>query len=189
MKNKSSNSGVWVAAVVAVMIIASIYLLWPSLSPSSASGRVVSVKFTRPLSLGTDGDIHHLHLSEVQVFSKDGSPLPLSCAEPCVNAMGPEEGNGPEMAFDGDVETTYHNKWVGQRDEANPFYGTETHFLHLRIGGVEGAGEVGRIVVHHSHPQKRRVVGVTVELLENGVPVWRDLFSDEQDEYAFDVVV
>lgn len=177
---------VWATLLVVAMVGVSLFIVAPSLF-SSPPRRTVSVRFVRPLSLGTEADIHHLHLSEVQVFAKDGRALPLACASPCTNAMGAEEGNGPENAFDGDLATTYHNKWVGQYEEATPFYGTETHFLHLTIGDVADAAQVGRIVVHHAHPQKRRVVGARVELLEGESVVWSDIFSEERDEYVFDV--
>lgn len=147
-----------------------------------------SVKITRPRSLGTDDDIHHLHISEIEVHRKsDDSLLSIECADPCVNAMGPEEGAEPAKVYDKDRVSTYHNKYSGQYDTDKSYYGTEDHFLHVVVKGVSNKGDVGKIVVHHSHPQKRRIVGAKIELLKDGKMIWQSTFSGETDEYRFTV--
>lgn len=152
------------------------------------SGTQLSLKISRPKSLGTDEDIHHLHISEIEVYKKsDGTKLALSCANPCTNPMGHEINNDAPKAFDGDVDTMYHNRYKGQYDEANRFYGTEDHFLHVNIAGVSSKDDISKIKIVHKHPQKRRVIGATIELLSNGTRVWSSTFVDDKEEYEFTV--
>jgi hypothetical protein len=149
----------------------------------------LSLKISRPRSLGIADDIHHLHISEIEVYKKsDGTKLTLSCAEPCINPMGAHPGSEAVKAFDKDVDTTYHNRYEGQYDAAMPFYGTEDHFLHINIAGASNKNEIGRIKVVHKHPQTRRIVGVRMDLLSNGSSVWNASFSEEKEEYEFTVV-
>lgn len=141
----------------------------------------LSLRISRPRSLGTDEDIHHLHISEVEVRLKNGSLATLSCADPCINPMGPHPGAEPEKAFDGDVVTTYHNRYEGQYDEPNPYYGTEDHFLHVKIVGAKVKGDIAGIKIHHSHPQRRRVLGSTIELLKDAQVVWQSTFDESKE--------
>lgn len=149
----------------------------------------LNIKITRLRTLGTDDDIHHLHVSEIEVYKKSDKTkkFKLACADPCVNAMGAHEGSEPANAFDGDLTSGYHNRFAGQYDEPKPFYGTEDHFLHVEVKGGGKKSDVDRIVIHHGHPQKRRIVGAKIELLQNGKVVWESTFSDEREMYEFSI--
>jgi len=174
--------------IVVVVLFATGVISTSSLGLETPS--VMSIRISRPRSLGTDADIHHLHISEVEAF-KNGEtvPMELRCADPCTNPMGPEVDLEAAKAFDKDIETTYHNKYTGQYDEAAPFYGTEDHFLHLIVVDAKKPEDVARIKIHHKHPQKRRIVGATIELLKDGTKVWDSTFVGEADMYEFAVIL
>jgi len=175
--------------LTAVVVLAVLYFTGVIGAEALTGSQQMSLKISRPRSLGTADDIHHLHISEIEVYKKsDGSKLAISCANPCINPMGEHPGAEAIKAFDGDVTTTYHNRYVGQYDENNPFYGTEDHFLHVNIAGVSSKNEISKIKIVHKHPQTRRIVGAGIELLSNGTSVWNATFADPKEEYEFTVV-
>lgn len=144
----------------------------------------VSLLIVRPLSLGTSSDMHHLHISEVEVFSKSSSPLSLSLADPAVNQMGTVAGAGPERTIDGNTSTNHHSNYG-----AGVAYGSETHFLHLLINNISSAAEVGTIKVHHnvSSGAQHRLVGATIQVLEEGEVMWSSTFATVGTLYTFTV--
>jgi hypothetical protein len=95
-------------------------------------------------------------------------------------------GSGPEAVFDGNLATSYHNKYVGFP------YALEDHFLNLVISDaqVKALEDIDRIVIHHAHGARARAEGVVVEVRaragEGGDELWRGRLSGQRAIYEFD---
>lgn len=109
----------------------------------------------------------------------------MRCNEPCYNSLGPEPGNPASNLFDGDVNTIYHSRWRGQRDEPNPFYGTEDHFIDLVIEDVMNIEDIDKIRVIVTHNQNRRIENAIIKILKEDDILWRSTFKGEKNEYTF----
>ncbi len=109
----------------------------------------------------------------------------MKCNEPCYNPLGPEEGNPVSNVFDGDVNSIYHSRWRGQRDEPNPFYGTEDHFIDLVMEGVDDIKDIDKIKVTITHPQNRRIEDAIIKIVKEENIVWRSIFKGQHNVYTF----
>lgn len=132
---------------------------------------------TRPLSLGTSSDIHHLHLGEVWVFKTDGTKLKLQCRDPCMNKMGPHDTATPNKAIDGDITTIF---------SSNPdTYGTEDHYLDYSITNINQLSDIHKIKIYITHPQHRRIEHNVIRILDNNEIIWQDVFKGIKNEHEF----
>ena len=91
-------------------------------------------------------------------------------------------GTGPEAAFDGNLATSYHNKYVGFP------YALEDHFLNLVVADaqVKALEDIDRIVIHHAHGAKARAEGVIVEIKDRNSSLWSGRLSGQRAIYEFD---
>jgi hypothetical protein len=145
---------------------------------------VVSIKITRPKTLSTANDLHHLHIREIYVFKKDGTKLPLKCANPCTNSLGTETGNPVTNAFDGNESTESHSKYT---ENGASIYATkvvnEDHFIHLIIDGIKSVKEISKIKIVHRTTAQTRFVGAIIQLMENNNPKLSTVINEAKEIY------
>ena len=135
-----------------------------------------SVRLTRPLSLGTAEDMHHLHIRQIEVFSSETGELcnlRFQNASPCVKRGHDLHGKlrTPLCCIDGDKSySSYNHNDYSDRGTSN----SESHWMEFDI--VRGRSpfidfpvDVGRVVIHNRvRGCQRRIVGCVLELKCDG---------------------
>jgi len=149
---------------------------------------VISIKITRPKTLSTANDLHHLHIKEIYVFKKDGSKLQLKCANPCTNSLGTETGNPVTNAFDGNESTESHSRFT---ENGVHIYTSkvvnEDHFIHLIIEGIKSIKEISKIKIVHRTTAQNRFVGAIIQLMENNKPKLSSVINEAKEIYEIEV--
>eukprot|EP01050_Picozoa_sp_SAG11_P006162 SAG11_NODE_467_length_9212_cov_2.153627_4_plen_254_part_00 len=159
--------------------------------PTASKNTLVRVRITRPLALGTDDDIHHLHIRQIEVFSSDGTKLYLQPSSGnATNPNGCVAGQGPDIAVDGDTESDAHTHSAFEpKDEK---YGVEDLWLDYTIEGVASPAEIANVTIWNKTASQKRLEGCTVTLfLGSATYAYRTVEDkyvgiEEEDTYVFD---
>ena len=135
------------------------------------------LKLERPLSAGTGNDMHHLHVSEIEVLDVSGAKIELRPhdASPFVKKGYRSEGVflSYEKAVDGDSATATHNDFG-----PGVQYGSEDHWMAFSL--AEPHGTVREVHIVAKQPAWFcRAVGARVSLLRDGAVVWEHVFTEE----------
>ena len=150
----------------------------------------MSVRLTRPLSLGTAHDKHHLHIRQIQVYDikyqlcrlqfKDGSP--------CI-----KRGSGsrkPTACIDGDIKPgrINHNDF-SNRAESN----SQDHWMEFTINtekasDIRGVEDIGYIKIYNrqdNHHCMNRLEGSILQLMVDGKLIKHWTVNGTSKEYVF----
>ena len=149
----------------------------------------LTVRLTRPLSLGHANNSHHLHIRQIEVYSISNKYCYLSFkdASPCVKRGS--AGRTPLKCIDGDKGLTYqninHNDYTNM-NESN----SESHWMEFIIDQqqnlVTDVNEIGKILVYNRGDGfKDRIVGCILELYRDGNVVKSWTVQNTQDQYEF----
>jgi len=128
------------------------------------------VRITRPRSLGTAGDSHHLHLSSLEVLDQTNVKLPLAytgCASEYVKRghyVPPQPGfrvepYTPADVIDGNPQTSSQSDW-----SANAVYGSQDHWMEFEVPWITGGDTT--IVVVNTQSNPTRLSGATLAVLD-----------------------
>ena len=138
------------------------------------------VRLERPLSAGTDADMHHLHLSSLEVYDQTGAKLSLTYngnASEQVKRGHVKRGQAatPANVIDGNLKSSSHNDYSGGKAE----YGTQNHWMEFDIAEatVYGSGTpTTAVITDGSDGYQSRLAGVRLLLAsvdsENGRSSW-----------------
>lgn len=80
--------------------------------------------------------------------------------------------SGPDKLFDGDIRSSYHNKYGGTYP-----YALEDHFVNLAVSPTAESrarrSTVSEIIVHHAHAAVSRAQGLRVEVRQGNRLLWQ----------------
>jgi len=109
------------------------------------------LRILRPLSAGTDGDMHHLHLNSLEVYDQTGAKLSLTYngnASEYVKRGHGDPALTPANVIDGNLKSLSHNDYSG-----NAKYGSQDHWMEFDIAeaSVYGSGTPTTAVISNKH--------------------------------------
>ena len=168
-----------------------------NLVPLMASYSVysISVRLTRPLSLGIGrqiGHMHHLHIRQIQVFGRSLCKLRFLDASPCVkrgDVDGAKDGKRrtPLRCIDGDLShgSYNHNEYTDYKVSDS-----EAHWMEFVIESppfIHFPHDVERVVIHNRNGCRDRIVGCILELKCDGqvFKQWTVLSPKQAVSYVF----
>ena len=151
----------------------------------------ISIRLTRPLSIGVAQDMHHLHIRQIQVYSRDNGICPLKyvSASPCMARGSPHEGGDrtPKRCIDGDTnQGTYNHNDYSNRPESN----SEDHWMEFMIDTekCEFIDDIDHVMIYNRVTNgycMRRLQGSVLQLLMDGKVVKNWTVNGTQKKYEF----
>ena len=124
------------------------------------------VGLERPLSAGTDADMHHLHLSSLEVYDQTGAKLSLTYngnASECVKRGHGDPAATPANVIDGNFLSSSNDDYSGGNTE----YGTQDHWMEFDIAEatVYGSGTpTTAVIANRKDIYSKRLAGVRLLL-------------------------
>jgi len=136
------------------------------------------IELRRPLSLGVEGDMHHLHITELLVLGEAGRRLPLR-----ISGASSQVTRRAHDAVDNDWDTCSHNDYG--KDVP---YGVEDHWMQVEVS--DPYAPFFQIQVHHRHPSRVRLDGVILAIKQDCASdgaLAEHVLSSESDIIEWDV--
>ena len=133
----------------------------------------VYLNLVRPISAGTDGDVHHLQIREVEAYDNNGNKLTLS-----IDSYSSESTAYPkENIIDGDYDSMFITYY--------PADITTDHFIKLLVNGVDDYCDIDYINVYNRNDVtvsgiSSRIIGSYLEIIQGSQTIG-DRFDITQD--------
>lgn len=148
----------------------------------------ISIRLTRPLSLGTNRDMHHLHIRQIRVFSKCGllCPLTFHDASPCVKRGHILESKcrDPKGCIDGDLDTYTHNDYSNRIESNSESHWMEFNVDNTKCGWIDSVHDIDNVVIYNRLDGCNvRTIGCILELKNDDKTVTKWTLKGVHDEY------
>lgn len=145
------------------------------------------VRIERPLSAGTDNDMHHLHFSSLEVYDQTGAKLQLAYTGNASEYVkrGMKNAQTPADVIDGNINTWNHSDYSD-----NAKYGSQDHWMEFEVpeASAYGTGTPTTIVLRNDKGNRSRTPGVKLALLDHkGMTVEAFTLTTDEVEQRFEL--
>jgi len=138
-------------AGLAIMALCALHSRAAAVSP----GLPRCIELRRPLSLGVEKDMHHLHITELLVLGESGRRLPLH-----IFGASSQVIRTAAHAVDNNWGTCSHSDY----GQGVP-YGVEDHWMQAEVSDPDAP--FFQVQVHHKHAARARLHGVILAIKQN----------------------
>ena len=160
------------------------------------SGNEVSIRITHPKSLGIDSN-HHLHIHQIEAFDQNGKQIKLLWNDKGSSLMkagwmGPDgKRRTPLYCIDGDKESKFgfcHNRCDTADNNLRRSQDLWIEF-DCKYEEIRAANELSKFVIYNRMDGgcSLRILGVIVELKENGKTVRKWTINTSVRVHTFDI--
>ena len=132
----------------------------------------VYLNLVRPVSAGTDGDIHHLIIREIEVYDTDRDLLTLM-----VDSFESQMASNPVIqSIDGNFSTV-----AASYDPPNL---TRDHFFKYELLNIIDICEIGEVSIYNQAGRNSaQLVGSYLQIIENSTVLMRFNLSTDENRY------
>ena len=150
----------------------------------------ISVRLTRPLSLGIGNDKHHLHIRQIQIFGTNYQLCTLAFKDGSVCIKRPKKRYAVTRCIDGDTSLgSYNHNDFSNRPESN----SQDHWMEFIINQemssfIHDIDDIGYIKIYNrqdNHHCMTRLQGSVLQLMADSKVVKQWTLNQTKREYVF----
>jgi len=145
------------------------------------------IRICRPIALGKQGDMHHLHLRQVVVLDKNGQQIPLEFYDASALVKNPKRGKefSPEVCLEDNDKSSHSDFGPDIPDQLK----TEDHWMSFAINEVRFE-DIGSIIIKNTGDlNNRRFWGSEITVTDTKqVLRWKHVVKNIRNQYNFQVL-
>eukprot|EP01083_Nonionella_stella_P313724 1127442_1 len=146
----------------------------------------IGIRLTRPLSVGVRNDMHHLHIRQIEVYSKSLAYCRLTFKEGSECVTIGSNGKTPLKCIDGDRSSgSFNHSDYSNRTKSN----SQKHWMEFVIDGdkhhVADINDIDHVVIYNRTACSSRLRGCILSILRDGRAVKTWTVRETKHVYKF----
>eukprot|EP01084_Bolivina_argentea_P141447 248538_1 len=148
----------------------------------------ISIRLTRPLTIGIGHDMHHMHIRQIQMYSVNNEycKLKFTDASECVKSGS--NGRDPRMCIDGNLDIgSFNHSDYSNRVKSN----SQSHWMEFKIDNdacsfINDVYDIGYVKIYNrTDGCGHRIRGCILQLINDGKVIKNWTINEMKSEYKF----